>query len=233
MAMIALRCLFHGLARAGRHPTLHDRCAFGLGRLSGAAVRVHILRTVLLATACLLVSACASRHPEATREPAESDAVILWGPNWSFAISSVGEWIIDSDSGHAIGAEAIVRPRNLQHSDQGGYVAVFTVDRASNPDETLREFVERNVAASRKRFPQTNLVIGDSLTTADSRPALLVRGTSPGVFECSANIQAPTVFVRISLVAVKERHYREALPVFEHEVRSFVSLSSNVHIDQR
>ena len=169
----------------------------------------------------------ADRGQAGSQQP---DAVILWGPDYSFSITAEADWVVDETIDHSSGKRAAIYPRGIDPRDQGAlvaYVFVKTISRTDYPGTDLSSYIEQQWAAFKGGAPSATRIPGESILTRTGKAAVVshVHPGPAGPVTVHAYIEEPKAFILIVLVGQTQKDAQNSFAVFKHLVESYVPMS--------
>jgi hypothetical protein len=178
----------------------------------------------------LLVLVSAEPHLAAQEavDPFKPDAVLLWGPDYSFSITAEAGWVIDEHIDHSTGKRAGIYPRGVNSGEAHGltaYMFVKTISRRDRPNADLATHIEQQWAEYIRGAP--------SATRTSSEP-IMTRGGDLADVSCvqredgsvtvHAYLEQPEAFILIVLVGKTAADVQEQMSVFTRLVESYFAM---------
>ena len=168
---------------------------------------------------------------KAGQSTSTGESAILYGRNFSYAVSEPNGWVLDSQAGKSQDLSVVFYKRG--QSWQNGDAVIYINLNSRRKGVSLEREAKEDVAEFSKREPDLLIAPAQPLQTRDGRKALtytfLHRDGKPP-FEKTAYIQMPTITQTVVLTAKTRASYDAALPTFASIVGSLNFLTDKVTI---
>jgi len=166
---------------------------------------------------------------------AQDDSGIIYGKNYSFALSAPKGWVLDTTSGRQQGLQAVFYPNGSSWKNGAAVMYASVVQKTDPTKESLESVIANDVAGFKKDSPNLKIVDADAiLTRTDARSKdkkATVRhftGDSNGNSEAVAYVDEGNLVVMLVLSARSQKDFDGSLPAFKEFVGSYFFLGAKV-----
>jgi len=189
---------------------------------------------ILFSSLCFLsfVTGACQEAPAQPKEPKSTgQSAILYGKNFSYAVSEPKGWVLDSEAGKSQDLSVVFYKQG--QSWQDGDAVIYININPRRKGVSLEREAKEDANEFLRREPDLLITPASPLKTHDGRKALTFtfmhrKGQPP--FEETAYIQMPTITQTVVLTAKTRSSYTTALPVFAAVIHSLWFLTDKVDI---
>lgn len=189
---------------------------------------------ILIAGLCLLslvTGVCQEAPAQSKASKSTGQSAILYGKNFSYAVSEPKGWVLDSEAGKSQNLSVVFYKQG--QSWQNGDAVIYINLSPRRKGVSLEREAKEDVNEFLKRDPDLLITSAPPLKTHDGRKALtftfMHRKEQPP-FEETAYIQMPTIIQTVVLTAKTRTSYTAVLPVFKAVTHSLWFLTEKVNI---
>jgi len=159
---------------------------------------------------------------------AQDDSGIIYGKNYSFALTAPKGWVLDTNSGRQQGLQAVFYPKGSSWKN-GAAVMYANVYQKNDPTkESAQTVIANDVADFKKDSPSLKVVDADSMPTrTDARSkdkkatVKYFTGDRNGNSEAVAYVDEGNLVVMLVLNARSQKDFEDSLPAFKEFVGSY------------
>jgi len=189
---------------------------------------------ILLSSLCslsLAISVCQEVPAQPKGPKSTGQSAILYGKNFSYAVSEPKGWVLDSEAGKSQDLSVVFYKQG--QSWQNGDAVIYINLNPRRKGVSLEREAKEDANEFLKREPDLLITSAPPFKTHDGRKALTFtfmhrKGQPP--FEKTVYIQMPTITQTVVLTAKTRSAYTAALPVLTTVVRSLWFLTDKVNI---
>jgi len=159
------------------------------------------------------------------------DAGILYGTDYSFAVTAPHGWVLDDKSGKSQGVCAVLYETGKSWQKADTVMYVNTASKTIEGQKTLEELMAYDAAEFKKRAPALSVTPAPDIKTKQGRAVVRrFEGDEYGNYEAVAYFDEKLTIVMFVLTARTKKDFDAAYPAFEKLVGSYYFLTSNVTI---
>lgn len=155
---------------------------------------------------------------------------VLYGDDHVFAIVVPNGWVVDDTSGLGSRIRTVIYPKGQTWIAAKTVMYVNPLHQDLKARKTLRQMIDRDVAAFRKATPGGRVTTAPSLKTSQGKTAE-VRYFAPGPGEpgeAVAYLEEPGLVMLLVLSSTEPGGFRRALPAFRQLVQGYQFVGANI-----
>jgi hypothetical protein len=170
-----------------------------------------------------------------TAVSAQDESGIIYGKNYSFALTAPKGWVLDTTSGRQQGLQAVFYPKGSSWKN-GAAVMYANVYQNTDPTkESLQTIIANDVADFKKESPNLKVVDADAIPTRtdvrsiDKKATVkYFTGDRNGNSEAVAYVDEGNLVVMLVFNARSQKDFEDSLPAFKEFVGSYFFLGAAV-----
>ena len=166
---------------------------------------------------------------------AQDDSGIIYGKNYSFALTAPKGWVLDTTSGREQGLQAVFYPNGSSWKNSAAVMYANVVEKTVAGTESLQSIIANDVADYKKQSPELKVTDADPIPTranASSKDkhatVKYFTGDRYGNSEAVAYVDEGTLIVMLVLNARSNKDFESSLPAFKEFVASYFFLGAKV-----
>lgn len=163
--------------------------------------------------------------------PNDLNSGILYGENYSYALTAPKDWVLDSESGASKGLAAVFYPKDSTWGDSPVWMYTSTSFKDIKNQDTLQKMIDVDVTNYRDNRKTQKIIDAPSITTKDKKTKAIVKcflGDINGNYEACAYIDEPTVVVFIVITSPNKKGFEANLSAFNDLVSSYFYMTNHV-----
>jgi hypothetical protein len=185
-----------------------------------------MIRKLSVLFAILILSSAAS---------AQDDSGIIYGKNYSFALTAPKGWVLDTTNGRQQGLQAVFYPKGSSWKNGSAVMYANVYQKTDASKQSLQTVIANDVTEFKKGSASLKVVDAEAIPTrTDARSkdkeatVKYFTGDGTGNSEAVAYIDEGTLVVMLVFSARSQKDFEASLPAFKEFVGSYFFLAPAV-----
>lgn len=162
---------------------------------------------------------------------------ILYGENYSYALTAPMDWVLDNESGASKGLAAVFYPKGSTWDKSPVWMYTNTTSKEEAGQETLdlKKMIDADMVNYRDNRKTKQIIDAPPILTRDKKTMAVVKyflGDMNGNYEACAYIDASKVVVFIVITSPNKKGFEDNLPAFKALVSSYFYMTDKVKIQK-
>ena len=170
-----------------------------------------------------------------TAASAQDDSGIIYGKNYSFALTAPKGWVLDITNGRQQGLQAVFYPKGSSWKNGAAVMYANVYQKTDPTKESLQTIIANDVADFKKESPNLKVVDAEAIPTRTDTRSKDKRATVKyftadrnGNSEAVAYVDEGNLVVMLVLNARSQQDFEASLPAFKEFVGSYFFLAPAV-----
>ena len=162
----------------------------------------------------------------------QDDSGIIYGKNYSFALTAPKGWVLDTTSGRQQGLQAVFYPKGSSWKNGTAVMYANVLQKTDPAKESLQTIIADDVAGFQKESPNLKVVDADPIPTRTDARSKDKKATvkyftadRAGNSEAVAYVDEGNLVVMLVLNARSQQDFEASLPAFKDFVGSYFFLA--------